>query len=154
VHHKFVVCGFNTNDPVVYCGSSNLALGGEQLNGDNLLALHDPAVATVFAIEALGLIDHFHFLNRSTPAAEKEEQASTASKQQAAKSAGWFLSTSGRWAKRYFRPERPALCRSAAVRITRAPFDQGESPVGEQDEREQPKGAAAAKPTFSRVRMT
>ena len=25
IHHKFVVCGFNGNDPTVYCGSSNLA---------------------------------------------------------------------------------------------------------------------------------
>src|SRR5262249_9458087 len=40
VHHKFVVCGFNGNNPVVYCGSSNLALGGEESNGDNLLAIH------------------------------------------------------------------------------------------------------------------
>ena len=30
IHHKFVVCGFNADDPVVYCGSSNLAEGGEQ----------------------------------------------------------------------------------------------------------------------------
>src|SRR4029078_11415604 len=29
IHHKFVVCGFNSKDPVVYCGSSNLASGGE-----------------------------------------------------------------------------------------------------------------------------
>ena len=29
IHHKFVICGFNGPDPVVYCGSSNLALEGE-----------------------------------------------------------------------------------------------------------------------------
>jgi hypothetical protein len=103
VHHKFVVCGFNSDDPVVYCGSSNLALGGEQLNGDNLLAIRDPDVATAFALEALGLIDHFHFLNRSTPKGQKTK-APAASRQQAAKSAGWFLSTSGRWAEPYFDP--------------------------------------------------
>jgi hypothetical protein len=103
VHHKFVVCGFNSDDPVVYCGSSNLALGGEQLNGDNLLAIRDPDVATVFAIEALGLIDHFHFLNRSTPKGQKTKPPA-ASRQQAAQSAGWFLSTSGGWAKPYFDP--------------------------------------------------
>jgi hypothetical protein len=37
VQHKFVVCGFNTPDAVVYCGSSKLALGGEKVNGDNLI---------------------------------------------------------------------------------------------------------------------
>ena len=45
IHHKFVVCGFNGDDPVVYCGSSNLALGGEQHNGDNLLEIHDRATS-------------------------------------------------------------------------------------------------------------
>jgi hypothetical protein len=64
IHDKFVVCGLNGNDPVVYCGSSNLASGGEALNGDNLLAIHDADVATAFAIEALGLVDHYNFLDR------------------------------------------------------------------------------------------
>jgi hypothetical protein len=32
--------------------------------GDNLLAIHDADVATAFAIEALGLIDHYNFLDR------------------------------------------------------------------------------------------
>jgi hypothetical protein len=49
---------------VVYCGSSNLASGGEAENGDNLLAIHDADVATAFAIEALGLVDHYNFLDR------------------------------------------------------------------------------------------
>ncbi len=101
VHHKFVVCGFNGDDPVVYCGSSNLALGGEQLNGDNLLAIRDPNVATAFAIEALGLVDHFQFLDRASTTAQKTK-APAASKTQAAASAGWFLSTTGKWAEPYF----------------------------------------------------
>ena len=29
IHDKFVVCGVNGSDPVVWCGSSNLATGGE-----------------------------------------------------------------------------------------------------------------------------
>jgi hypothetical protein len=64
IHDKFVVCGLNGGDPVVYCGSSNLASGGEAANGDNLLAIHDADVATAFAIEALGLVDHYNFLDR------------------------------------------------------------------------------------------
>jgi hypothetical protein len=64
IHDKFVVCGLNGSDPVVYCGSSNLAAGGEGANGDNLLAIHDADVATAFAIEALGLVDHYNFLDR------------------------------------------------------------------------------------------
>jgi PLD-like domain len=64
IHDKFVVCGLNGNDPVVYCGSSNLALLGEEQNGDNLIAIHDADVAMAFAIEALGLIDHYNWLDR------------------------------------------------------------------------------------------
>ena len=79
IHDKFVVCGLNGKDPVVYCGSSNLALGGEQENGDNLLEIHDEDVATVFAIEALGLIDHYNFLDRYAKA-----KAAKAAKQNAA----------------------------------------------------------------------
>ena len=62
VHHKFVVCGFNSADAVIYCGSSNLANKGETVNGDNLVSIHDKDIATVFAIEAVGLVDHFNFL--------------------------------------------------------------------------------------------
>ena len=61
IHHKFVVCGFNQPDAVVYCGSSNLALGGEEQNGDNLISISDTDIATVFAIEAIALVDHFDF---------------------------------------------------------------------------------------------
>jgi len=64
IHDKVVVCGLNGPDPVVYCGSSNLASGGEASNGDNLLEIHDPDVATAFAIEVLGLVDHYNFLDR------------------------------------------------------------------------------------------
>lgn len=105
VHHKFVVCGFNGTDPVVYCGSSNLAEGGEENNGDNLIAIHDGDVATAFAIEALALVDHFNFLDRVAkgPKAKRNKKAS-ASKQQAAVSAGWFLSTDDKWTQPYFDP--------------------------------------------------
>ena len=103
-HHKFVVCGFNGTDPVVYCGSSNLALGGEQSNGDNLLEIHDPGVATAFAIEALGLVDHFQFLDRYAGKTKQKQPKPPASKQGAAASADWFLSTTDKWTVAYFDP--------------------------------------------------
>ena len=61
IHHKFVVCDFNGPNPVVFCGSSNLAKGGEKDNGDNLLAIYDPDIATYYAVEAIRLFDHYHF---------------------------------------------------------------------------------------------
>jgi hypothetical protein len=81
IHDKFVVCGLNGNDPVVYCGSSNLASGGEAENGDNLLQIHDADVATAFAIEALLLVDHYNFLDRyaTTKTAKTTRQAASAS---------------------------------------------------------------------------
>lgn len=98
IHHKFVVCGFNGPDPVVYCGSSNLAALGEHDNGDNLLAIRDADVACAFAIEALALVDHFEFLDRSsTPKGQKK-----ADKPAAAVQAGWFLSTDNKWTNPYY----------------------------------------------------
>lgn len=63
IHHKFIVVNFKGKNPVVYCGSSNLAFTPEQNNGDNLLELYDKDVVTAFAIEALRLVDHFHWRN-------------------------------------------------------------------------------------------
>jgi hypothetical protein len=102
IHHKFVVCGFNGPAPVVYCGSSNLALGGEEENGDNLLEIHDPDVVTAFAIEALSLVDHYQFLDRT--AQGPNATAAHASRTEAAEQAGWFLSTTDRWTDKYFDP--------------------------------------------------
>jgi phosphatidylserine/phosphatidylglycerophosphate/cardiolipin synthase-like enzyme len=103
IHHKFVVCGFNGKNPVVYCGSSNLTLGGEEENGDNLIAIYDGDIATVFAIEALALVDHFDFLDRYAAKAKKAPgKVDSASKQQLAKSAEWFLSTTDKWTGPYY----------------------------------------------------
>jgi hypothetical protein len=104
VHHKFVVCGFSTANPVVYCGSSNLAVGGENLNGDNLLAIHDPEVVTAFVIEAVALVDHFNFLNKSSSDEESRKKA-LLNPIDAAKASGWFLSVTDKWAEPYYEPK-------------------------------------------------
>jgi hypothetical protein len=107
IHHKFVVCGFNGPEPVVYCGSSNLALGGEEQNGDNLLEIHDEDVATVFAIEAIALIDHFNFLDNYS---NRQPEPTTATPMalppgSAASQIGWTLGTTDAWVKKYFDPK-------------------------------------------------
>jgi phosphatidylserine/phosphatidylglycerophosphate/cardiolipin synthase-like enzyme len=61
IHDKFVVVDFGGTDPRVYTGSSNLASGGEEENGDNLIELRGPDVASLYAVEAVRQIDHFHF---------------------------------------------------------------------------------------------
>ena len=69
IHDKFIVIDFNDENPVVFTGSSNLADGGETQNGDNMLAIYDPAVARLFATEAVRLVDHYYFraaVNKAT----------------------------------------------------------------------------------------
>src|ERR1035441_2580124 len=58
IHDKFIVIDFNDANPVVFTGSSNLADGGETQNGDNMLAFYDPAVARIFAAEAIQIGTH------------------------------------------------------------------------------------------------
>ncbi len=101
VHHKFVVCGFNTNDAVVYCGSSNLAAGGEKDNGDNLLRIKDGDVATVFVIETLLMVDHFSFLDRLSKAATPTS-APQADKRNAATGGHWYLTPGDGWTTKYY----------------------------------------------------
>lgn len=129
IHHKFIVCGFTRDDAVVYCGSSNLASGGEAANGDNLLTIHDRRIATAFAIEAVSLVDHFNFMDRVARKAPAAAHSGTASPNgaaataahaaadkasvapaasinhaQAAKLVGWHLGTTDAWSSKYFDP--------------------------------------------------
>lgn len=61
IHHKFVVVDFNGEAPALFTGSSNLSAGGEADNGDNLVAIYDPVVVKAYAVEAIRLVDHYHF---------------------------------------------------------------------------------------------
>jgi len=63
-HHKFVVTDFNLPTAKVFTGSSNLSPSGEEKNGDNLVMIEDPRIATSYAIEALRVFDHLHFRSR------------------------------------------------------------------------------------------
>jgi hypothetical protein len=108
IHHKFIVCDFNTANPVMWCGSSNLALGGEEQNGDNLIQIDDADIATVFALEALALVDHFDFRDANT--APKTANAKTAKKGEdntpdaaaPLDTNPLYLFTNDTWATRYF----------------------------------------------------
>lgn len=91
IHHKFIVTNFNMDSARVYCGSSNLALGGEEKNGDNLLCIKDMDIATVFAIEAMRLTDHYNF--RSV----KDNPSIKGAKSKPAK-----LDDTGKWVDKFF----------------------------------------------------
>jgi phosphatidylserine/phosphatidylglycerophosphate/cardiolipin synthase-like enzyme len=70
VHDKFVVVDFNAANPTVFTGSSNLAAGGEENNGDSLVMIEDASIATMYAIEAVAMFDHYHF-NKAMQSATK-----------------------------------------------------------------------------------
>ena len=73
VHHKFIVTDFNGAHPTVFTGSSNMAQGGEEDNGDHMVQIEDRKIACSYAIEALRLFDHFHFrVNAQAPNALTE----------------------------------------------------------------------------------
>jgi len=63
-HDKFVVTDFNLPTAKVFTGSSNLSASGEAKNGDNLVMIEDPKIATSYAIEALRIFDHLQFRSR------------------------------------------------------------------------------------------
>lgn len=96
IHHKFVVTNFNKDNARVYCGSSNLALGGETQNGDNLLCIKDTNVATAFAIEALRLTDHYNFRSLK----DKEEKNIVEGKTQKTVK----LDKTGNWVEKFYLP--------------------------------------------------
>jgi len=74
-HHKFVVTDFSLPSAKVFTGSSNLSPSGEAGNGDNLVMIEDPRVATSYAIEALRVFDHLHFRTVMSDAFDKSAGA-------------------------------------------------------------------------------
>ena len=93
IHNKFVVVDFNGEDPLVFAGSSNLAQGGEEENGDNLVCFSDASLASTYAAEAIRLIDHYRF--------RAVQQGATADEPLALKK------SAAEWVSDYFDPESP-----------------------------------------------
>jgi PLD-like domain len=89
MHHKFVVCDFNGDKPVVFTGSSNLAQGGEEGNGDNLIEIRDPKVVVAYAVQAVSIFDHYGFRNRMKKA-EKNPPARDLDEPPAAGKPAWW----------------------------------------------------------------
>jgi phosphatidylserine/phosphatidylglycerophosphate/cardiolipin synthase-like enzyme len=77
-HDKFVVVDFNLPTAKVFTGSCNMSISGEKNNGDNLICIEDPRVATSYAIEALLIFDHLEF--RTEMKGAEEPQALTLAK--------------------------------------------------------------------------
>jgi len=61
MHHKFVVLDFDKPTARVYLGSYNFSSPADIKNGENLLLLKDRRIAVSYVVEALRIIDHYHF---------------------------------------------------------------------------------------------
>jgi hypothetical protein len=64
MHHKFVVIDFDKPTARVYMGSYNFSAAADKSNGENILLIRNRRVAVSYAIEALRIIDHYHFRAR------------------------------------------------------------------------------------------
>ena len=107
IHNKFVVVDFNGANPAVFTGSSNLADGGEQQNGDNLIGIYDRSIAVMYGVEAIRLIDHFGFRAALRNAKPPKDGAKPAAKpKSAAKNKPLQLQSPGdsgpRWWEDYY----------------------------------------------------
>lgn len=61
MHHKFVVIDFNKPTARVYMGSYNFSSAADLSNGENLWLIRNRRVAVSYAVEALSMLDHYHF---------------------------------------------------------------------------------------------
>jgi phosphatidylserine/phosphatidylglycerophosphate/cardiolipin synthase-like enzyme len=61
MHHKFLVVDFNKPTARVYLGSYNFSATADTKNGENLLLIRNRRIAVSYMIEALRLVDHYHF---------------------------------------------------------------------------------------------
>jgi hypothetical protein len=74
MHHKFIIVDFEKPTARVYLGSYNFSNPADLENGENLLCIRDPRVATAYMVEALRLFDHYEFRVKQTSAEEKLER--------------------------------------------------------------------------------
>jgi phosphatidylserine/phosphatidylglycerophosphate/cardiolipin synthase-like enzyme len=61
MHHKFVVLDFDRPTARVWLGSYNFSEPADRSNGENLLLIRDPRIATSYMVEALRIFDHYRF---------------------------------------------------------------------------------------------
>jgi phosphatidylserine/phosphatidylglycerophosphate/cardiolipin synthase-like enzyme len=61
MHHKFLVIDFDKPSARVYLGSYNFSTPADLKNGENLLILRDRRIAVSYLVEALSMLDHYHF---------------------------------------------------------------------------------------------
>jgi phosphatidylserine/phosphatidylglycerophosphate/cardiolipin synthase-like enzyme len=74
MHHKFVVIDFDKPTARVYFGSYNFSGSADLKNGENLLVIRDRRIAVAYTVEALRILDHYHFRVAQQDAKKKAKQ--------------------------------------------------------------------------------
>lgn len=105
LHNKFVVTDFGLPTAKVFTGSSNLSPSGESGNGDHLVMIQDPVVATAYAIEAVRLFDHLHFRSKMSEAKVAPSGAKPAAATPLTLAKPTALSGKPAWFERYYQAD-------------------------------------------------
>ena len=105
LHNKFVVTDFGLPTAKVFTGSSNLSPSGESGNGDHLVMIQDPVVATAYAIEAVRLFDHLHFRSKMSEAKVKPKGAKPSDAAPLTLAKPTALSGKSAWFERYYQAD-------------------------------------------------
>ncbi len=89
MHHKFLVLDFDKPTARVYLGSYNFSDPADTKNGENLLLLRDRRIAVSYLVEALSILDHYHFRVAQQEAKKKRKKLELALPPKAGQKAWW-----------------------------------------------------------------
>jgi PLD-like domain len=89
MHHKFVVIDFDKPTARVYLGSYNFSAAADKDNGENLLLIKDRRVAVSYVVEAVRIIDHYHFRVAQQEATEAKKTLHLQKPRRAGEPAWW-----------------------------------------------------------------
>ncbi len=91
MHHKFVVVDFDKPTARVWFGSFNFSKGADVDNGENLLLVADRRIAVSFMVEALRIVDHYHFRVLQKESAQTPQKLALRRAPKTAAEAPWWL---------------------------------------------------------------
>ena len=74
MHHKFLVIDFDKPTARVYMGSYNFSAPADTKNGENLSIIRDRRIAVSYLVEALSMLDHYHFRVAQQEAKKKRKK--------------------------------------------------------------------------------
>ena len=90
MHHKFLVVDFNKPTARVYLGSYNFSSPADTKNGENLLLIRDRRIAASYMVEALSMLDHYHFRVTQLEARKKNKKLELALPPRASGEKAWW----------------------------------------------------------------